>query len=91
MLLWEEDDLGAAASGGCSSWRQVCRGEDAGQAPSLIGTVLPRGSALANTISQFTLALLLFLYIVGRKLHQATWGGKDCLLSSNLDVGFVLG
>ncbi|XP_070338390.1 multidrug and toxin extrusion protein 1-like isoform X2 [Equus asinus] len=39
------------------------------------------GSALANTISQFTLALLLFLYIVGRKLHQATWGGwsLECL------------
>lgn len=91
MLLWEEDDLGAAAGGACSSWCQVWRGEDAGQAPSLIGTVLPRGSALANTISQFTLALLLFLYILGRKLHQATWGGKDCLLSSNLDVGFVLG
>nr|XP_023509383.1 multidrug and toxin extrusion protein 1 isoform X2 [Equus caballus] len=39
------------------------------------------GSALANTISQFTLALLLFLYILGRKLHQATWGGwsLECL------------
>ncbi|XP_015358914.1 multidrug and toxin extrusion protein 1 isoform X2 [Marmota marmota marmota] len=33
------------------------------------------GSALANMIAQFTLALLLFLYILGRKLHQATWGG----------------
>ncbi|XP_004868845.1 multidrug and toxin extrusion protein 1 isoform X2 [Heterocephalus glaber] len=39
------------------------------------------GSALANTISQFTLALLLFLYIFGRKLHEATWGGwsLECL------------
>ncbi|XP_042529774.1 multidrug and toxin extrusion protein 1 isoform X1 [Dipodomys spectabilis] len=39
------------------------------------------GSALANTIAQFTLALLLFLYILGRKLHQATWGGWsiECL------------
>ncbi|XP_012506905.1 PREDICTED: multidrug and toxin extrusion protein 1 isoform X2 [Propithecus coquereli] len=39
------------------------------------------GSALANTISQFTLALLLFLYILGKKLHQATWGGwsLECL------------
>ncbi|XP_014644971.1 PREDICTED: multidrug and toxin extrusion protein 1 [Ceratotherium simum simum] len=39
------------------------------------------GSALANMISQFTLALLLFLYILGRKLHQATWGGwsLECL------------
>ncbi|XP_063098753.1 multidrug and toxin extrusion protein 1 isoform X2 [Cavia porcellus] len=40
-----------------------------------------KGSALANTISQFTLALLLFLYILGRKLHKATWGGwsLECL------------
>ncbi|XP_010616447.1 multidrug and toxin extrusion protein 1 isoform X1 [Fukomys damarensis] len=39
------------------------------------------GSALANSISQFTLALLLFLYIFGRKLHEATWGGwsLECL------------
>ncbi|XP_062966974.1 multidrug and toxin extrusion protein 1 isoform X2 [Cynocephalus volans] len=39
------------------------------------------GSALANTISQFTLAILLFLYILARKLHQATWGGwsLECL------------
>ncbi|XP_040486052.1 multidrug and toxin extrusion protein 1 [Ursus maritimus] len=39
------------------------------------------GSALANTISQYTLALLLFFYIRGRKLHQATWGGwsRECL------------
>ncbi|XP_064135427.1 multidrug and toxin extrusion protein 1 [Loxodonta africana] len=35
------------------------------------------GSALANTISQFMLALLLFLCIFWRKLHQATWGGKE--------------
>nr|XP_045364953.1 multidrug and toxin extrusion protein 1-like isoform X3 [Camelus bactrianus] len=33
------------------------------------------GSALANMISQFTLALLLFLYILLKKLHQDTWGG----------------
>nr|XP_003807323.2 multidrug and toxin extrusion protein 1 isoform X1 [Pan paniscus] len=39
------------------------------------------GSALANLISQYTLALLLFLYILGKKLHQATWGGwsLECL------------
>ncbi|XP_039083275.1 multidrug and toxin extrusion protein 1-like isoform X2 [Hyaena hyaena] len=39
------------------------------------------GSALANMISQFTLALLLFLYIFSRKLHEATWGGwsLECL------------
>ncbi|KAM5214649.1 multidrug and toxin extrusion protein 1-like isoform 2-T2 [Hipposideros larvatus] len=33
------------------------------------------GSALANAISQFSLALLLFLYILWKKLHQATWDG----------------
>ncbi|XP_054564781.1 multidrug and toxin extrusion protein 1 [Eptesicus fuscus] len=39
------------------------------------------GSALANLISQFSLALLLFLYIFLKKLHQATWGGwsLECL------------
>lgn len=36
------------------------------------------GSALANMISQFTLALLLFLYILLKKLHQDTWGGEGC-------------
>nr|KAF6398835.1 solute carrier family 47 member 1 [Molossus molossus] len=39
------------------------------------------GSALANLISQFSLALFLFLYIFWKKLHQATWGGwsRECL------------
>ncbi|XP_051023655.1 multidrug and toxin extrusion protein 1 [Acomys russatus] len=39
------------------------------------------GSALANTISQFALAILLFIYILWRRLHQATWGGWswECL------------
>ncbi|KAM9320073.1 multidrug and toxin extrusion protein 2-like [Gastrophryne carolinensis] len=39
------------------------------------------GSAWANTISQWTNALLVYLYIVGSKLHVKTWGGwsKDCL------------
>ncbi|XP_006901273.1 PREDICTED: multidrug and toxin extrusion protein 1-like [Elephantulus edwardii] len=39
------------------------------------------GSALANAISQFTLARLLFSCILWRKLHQATWGGWsfECL------------
>nr|XP_019612986.1 PREDICTED: multidrug and toxin extrusion protein 1 isoform X2 [Rhinolophus sinicus] len=39
------------------------------------------GSALANAISQFSLALLLFLYILWKKLHQATWEGwsLECL------------
>ncbi|KAM9852887.1 multidrug and toxin extrusion protein 1 [Aulostomus maculatus] len=39
------------------------------------------GSAVANTISQFSLAGILFAYILWRGLHKATWGGwsKDCL------------
>ncbi|XP_066221065.1 multidrug and toxin extrusion protein 1 isoform X2 [Saccopteryx leptura] len=39
------------------------------------------GSALANLVSQFSLALLLFLYIFWKKLYQATWGGwsLECL------------
>ncbi|GAB1296195.1 Multidrug and toxin extrusion protein 1 [Apodemus speciosus] len=36
------------------------------------------GSALANTISQFALAIFLFLYILWKRLHQATWGGWSC-------------
>ncbi|XP_053185211.1 multidrug and toxin extrusion protein 1-like isoform X2 [Scomber japonicus] len=39
------------------------------------------GSAAANSISQYSLALLLFIYIYWRGLHKATWGGWsiDCL------------
>ncbi|KAM4019114.1 multidrug and toxin extrusion protein 1-like [Anomaloglossus baeobatrachus] len=33
------------------------------------------GSALANTFSQYVQAVLLFLYIVCRRLHVDTWGG----------------
>lgn len=33
------------------------------------------GSAAANTISQYLLALLLFFYIRWKGLHKATWGG----------------
>ncbi|XP_073414373.1 multidrug and toxin extrusion protein 1-like isoform X2 [Dendrobates tinctorius] len=33
------------------------------------------GSALANTLSQYIQAVLLFLYIVWRRLHVDTWGG----------------
>lgn len=64
------------SQGGCPPHLSEA-GEGGGQAPPLTGTILPRGSALANTVSQFTLAVLLFLYILGWKLHQATWGGKE--------------
>ncbi|XP_035011411.1 multidrug and toxin extrusion protein 1 [Hippoglossus stenolepis] len=40
------------------------------------------GSALANTLSQFLMAGLLFAYIMWQGLHKATWSGwsKQCLL-----------
>lgn len=34
------------------------------------------GSAGANAISQYSLAILLFVYIHFRGLHKATWDGK---------------
>ncbi|KAL2094210.1 hypothetical protein ACEWY4_008929 [Coilia grayii] len=39
------------------------------------------GSAAANSISQYALAVFLYIYIVWRGLHKATWDGwsKDCL------------
>ncbi|XP_078121984.1 multidrug and toxin extrusion protein 1-like [Sander vitreus] len=39
------------------------------------------GSAAANTISQYALAVFLFVYMCSRGLHKATWDGwsKDCL------------
>ncbi|XP_075445711.1 multidrug and toxin extrusion protein 2-like isoform X4 [Ascaphus truei] len=43
------------------------------------------GSAWANTIAQFSQALLLFLYIRVKRLHVNTWGGwsTDCLQDWN--------
>uniref|UniRef100_A0A3Q0RIY0 Multidrug and toxin extrusion protein n=1 Tax=Amphilophus citrinellus TaxID=61819 RepID=A0A3Q0RIY0_AMPCI len=39
------------------------------------------GSAIANTISQFSMAGILFVYILWKGLHKATWGGwsRECL------------
>uniref|UniRef100_A0A8C8VMN2 Multidrug and toxin extrusion protein n=1 Tax=Pelusios castaneus TaxID=367368 RepID=A0A8C8VMN2_9SAUR len=39
------------------------------------------GSAWANTISQYTQAVLLFLYVWWKKIHTRTWGGwsRECL------------
>uniref|UniRef100_A0A3Q3WU88 Multidrug and toxin extrusion protein n=1 Tax=Mola mola TaxID=94237 RepID=A0A3Q3WU88_MOLML len=39
------------------------------------------GSAIANTLSQFCMAGILFAYIVCNGLHKATWAGwsKECL------------
>ncbi|CAK6966687.1 multidrug and toxin extrusion protein 1-like [Scomber scombrus] len=40
-----------------------------------------KGSAVANTISQFAMAGILYTYIIWKGLHKATWGGwsKACL------------
>ncbi|XP_068122161.1 multidrug and toxin extrusion protein 2-like [Hyperolius riggenbachi] len=39
------------------------------------------GSAWANIVSQWTMATLLFIYIIVKRLHVETWGGwsRDCL------------
>ncbi|XP_041797190.1 multidrug and toxin extrusion protein 1 [Chelmon rostratus] len=39
------------------------------------------GSAVANTLSQFCMAAILYSYIIWKGLHKATWGGwsKECL------------
>lgn len=36
-----------------------------------------RGSAWANTASQFFLSALLFLYMWWKKVHVDTWGGNE--------------
>uniref|UniRef100_A0A803V6U7 Multidrug and toxin extrusion protein n=1 Tax=Ficedula albicollis TaxID=59894 RepID=A0A803V6U7_FICAL len=43
---------------------------------------LPRGSAWANMVSQYTQVILLILYMWWRKIHVKTWGGwsRECLL-----------
>ncbi|XP_016356890.1 multidrug and toxin extrusion protein 1-like [Sinocyclocheilus anshuiensis] len=37
-----------------------------------------RGSAAANAISQYSLAVILYLFIRCKGLHKATWGGWSC-------------
>ncbi|KAM8903168.1 multidrug and toxin extrusion protein 1 isoform 6-T6 [Spinachia spinachia] len=41
------------------------------------------GSAVANTISQFAMAVVLYSYIMWKGLHKATWGG----LISEVELG----
>lgn len=92
-LLWEEDLglLRTVREGMSLPSSPSGAGRGAGRYLPLTGTVLSRGSALANLISQYTLALLLFFYILGKKLHQATWGGNDCPFVFQLGRGFCLG
>ncbi|XP_054897703.1 multidrug and toxin extrusion protein 1-like [Poeciliopsis prolifica] len=50
------------------------------------------GSAAANTISQYVLALFLHVYVWWRGLHKATWGGwsLDCLQEWGLFVKLAI-
>ncbi|XP_073427714.1 multidrug and toxin extrusion protein 1-like [Dendrobates tinctorius] len=50
------------------------------------------GSAWANTIAQFSQAIILFLYIRIKKLHINTWGGwsKECLQDWNSFVALAV-
>lgn len=47
--------------------------------PNLISEIFSpsSGSAAANAISQFLLAVLLFVYICLKGLHKATWDGQS--------------
>nr|XP_033778781.1 multidrug and toxin extrusion protein 2-like isoform X2 [Geotrypetes seraphini] len=69
-------------------WPQVITGGAANVINALVNAVLVYalnlgvvGSALANTISQFTLSGLLFCYIYSKKLYVETWAGwsRECL------------
>ncbi|XP_070591515.1 multidrug and toxin extrusion protein 1-like [Erythrolamprus reginae] len=51
-----------------------------------------KGSAWANTISQYAQAITLFLYIKWKKLHVETWGGwsMDCLQEWGLFMSLAI-
>ncbi|XP_038615312.1 multidrug and toxin extrusion protein 2-like [Tachyglossus aculeatus] len=49
------------------------------------------GSAWANTTSQFTQAILLFLYVRWKKMHVQTWGGWSFECFQEWDVYIKLG
>lgn len=50
------------------------------------------GSAWANTVSQFAMTGLLFIYIIWKKLHLLTWGGwsRDCLQEWGPFIGLAI-
>ncbi|XP_070683594.1 multidrug and toxin extrusion protein 1-like [Pempheris klunzingeri] len=69
-------------------WPQVITGAIGNVFNAIINYVLlyhldlgVAGSAAANAISQYLLAVVLYVYICWRGLHKATWGGwsRDCL------------
>lgn len=49
---------------------------------------LYRGSAVANTISQFSLAGILYAYIIWKGLHKATWGGECNICIKDSDPAY---
>uniref|UniRef100_A0ACB8ECJ6 Uncharacterized protein n=1 Tax=Sphaerodactylus townsendi TaxID=933632 RepID=A0ACB8ECJ6_9SAUR len=49
-----------------------------------------RGSAWANTIAQYSQAIILFLYIRWKKLHVETWGGWSIECLQEWDVFMAL-
>ncbi|KAM6960537.1 multidrug and toxin extrusion protein 1 [Aplochiton taeniatus] len=70
-------------------WPQVITGALANALNALINYVFlyvldlgVSGSAAANTLSQISMAAMLYAYILWRGLHKATWAGwsKECLL-----------
>ncbi|XP_023258306.1 multidrug and toxin extrusion protein 1-like [Seriola lalandi dorsalis] len=69
-------------------WPQVITGAVANVLNAIINYIFlyrldmgVAGSAAANAISQYLLAVVLYVYICWRGLHKATWGGwsLDCL------------
>ncbi|XP_050926817.1 LOW QUALITY PROTEIN: multidrug and toxin extrusion protein 1 [Lates calcarifer] len=69
-------------------WPQVITGAIANVLNAIINYIFlfrldlgVAGSAAANAISQYLLAVVLYVYISWRGLHKATWGGwsLDCL------------
>ncbi|CDR18095.1 unnamed protein product, partial [Oncorhynchus mykiss] len=69
-------------------WPQVITGVVANVLNALINYIFlyvldlgVAGSAWANTISQFSLAAILYAYILWKELHKATWAGWswECL------------
>ncbi|XP_049916252.1 multidrug and toxin extrusion protein 1 [Epinephelus moara] len=70
-------------------WPQVITGVVVNLLNTLINYILlyalklgVEGSAVANTLSQFSMVGILYAYIWWKGLHKATWGGwsKECML-----------
>lgn len=72
---------------GCSGCPQLCPAvaEEVGQDVTCnLPVSLPRGSAWANMVSQYTQVILLILYMWWKKIHVKTWGGT--VLSSSFRI-----